>query len=62
MVCHATKAGQFKGSSDLQHWGEAEIQMRASRSKPGTARARFNKSRICALGTVSVPLVKLHAV
>ena len=62
MVCHATKAGQYKGPSTLQHWGNGEIQVRASKTKPGFARVRFNKSRFCPLGAAFVPVVGLHAV
>jgi len=62
MVCHATKAGQYKGPTGLQHWGEAEIRVRASKAKPGMARLTFGKSRFCANGSASVPLVRLHAV
>lgn len=61
MVCHATKAGQFRGSSELQHWGDAEIRVRASKAKPGLARLSFGKSRFCANGSATVPLVALHS-
>jgi predicted ATP-dependent serine protease len=60
LICHATKAGQYKGPSTLQHFGEAEMQVSASRSKPGSARVRINKSRFCQLGRAVVPLVGLH--
>jgi len=62
MVCHATKSGQYRGPSTLQHWGDVEMQVSASRRQPGSARVRVNKSRICPLGSAVVPLVALHSV
>ncbi len=47
VVCHATKAGDFRGPSTLQHWPDAEIRMQQARSKRGMARARVLKSRFC---------------
>ncbi len=62
VVCHATKAGQFRGPSTLQHWGEAEFKVSASKSQKGHARVRVLKSRFCPGGAVTVPLVGLHAI
>lgn len=64
VVCHATKAGDYRGPSTLQHWGDAEMQVSASKRQPGSARVRVNKSRFCGLGSAVVPIVgaTLHLV
>lgn len=55
LVCHATKGGDYRGPSTLQHWGEAELQVR--KSKRGFARVIVNKSRFCPTGSAVVSLV-----
>lgn len=60
LVCHATKAGDYRGPSTLQHWGEAEIKIR--KAPQGKARAMVLKSRFCPTGSALVPLVGLHSV
>lgn len=56
-ICHATKAGDYRGASTLQHWPDVEIQVSATKKHPGHARVRINKSRFCALGSALVPIV-----
>lgn len=62
LVCHATKDGQYRGPSTLQHWGEVEMQVSAARNQPGSAHLQIKKSRVSPLGVATVPLVGLHAV
>jgi predicted ATP-dependent serine protease len=62
MVCHATKAGEYRGPSTLQHWGDVEIQVSAAKNQPGSAHVQIKKSRVSPLGSATVPLVELHAV
>jgi DNA repair protein RadA/Sms len=54
LICHATKAGEYRGPSTLQHWGEAEFQVSAKGR--GLARVRVRKSRFCEQGAAVVPL------
>lgn len=60
LVCHATKSGDYRGPSTLQHWGEAEIKVR--KAKQGHSRALVLKSRFCSTGSALVPLVGLRSV
>lgn len=62
LICHATKDGQYRGPSTLQHWGDAEIQVSAAKNQPGSAHVQIKKSRVSPLGSATVPLVGLHAV
>lgn len=47
LVCHATKGGEYRGPSTLQHWPDAEIRFSQARARPGHARVRVLKSRFC---------------